>query len=170
MSLDFLNRPIGSLDSPDFGSMEDVIWAPGADTENLISRIAQKLLSEVRHIRKEYERYQNDPNYNYSGRIHRDAILSRNNQIAKLQKELQAFKESRIVNAMPLMPDLELGKAWAAQHNFQPLPCGELWMWPDTLGVIFAPLKRQYKTQDEMYTALGKWIKQCWELLTVKGS
>lgn len=97
MSLDFLNKAIGTLDSPDFGAMEDIIWQAGADTDGVLSRIAQQLLSEVRHVRKEYERYQNDPNYNYSGRIHRNAILSRNNQIAALEKQIKELKATTSV-------------------------------------------------------------------------
>lgn len=47
------------------------------------------LLSEVRRLQHEL----NDPNYQYFGRIHRQAILVRNAQIEKLELELKKAKE-----------------------------------------------------------------------------
>lgn len=47
-----------------------------------------ELCSEVRRLRHELD----DPNYQYVGRIHRQAILCRNGTIDRLRKEIAELK------------------------------------------------------------------------------
>ncbi len=50
--------------------------------------IMRQLISEVRRLRHELA----DPNYLYSGRIHRQGIISRNMEIDRLNKEIRELK------------------------------------------------------------------------------
>lgn len=50
-----------------------------------------KAISEIRHLRHQL----NDPNYMYSGRIHRQAILTRNARIEQLEKEIEKLKKTQ---------------------------------------------------------------------------
>lgn len=57
--------------------------------ENILNRICQRLIVEVRSLQHELA----DPNYQYVGRIHRNAILTRDAEIDRLRtkiKELEA--------------------------------------------------------------------------------
>lgn len=54
-------------------------------------QIIGKLVSEVRKLQHELD----DPNYNYVGRIHRQAIICRNEQIASLEKQIIELKKGK---------------------------------------------------------------------------
>ena len=57
--------------------------------DSLLNRVCQRLIIEIRNLQHELA----DPNYQYVGRIHRNAILTRDAQIDTLKariKELEA--------------------------------------------------------------------------------
>lgn len=68
------------LDESDFVGMEEWIYK---QPYNLEKEIAMRLLSECRTLKHQL----NDPNYSYSGRIHRAALLCRDATIDDLRKE-----------------------------------------------------------------------------------
>lgn len=83
MSMDFLHKN-GSLDATDMSDIERVIFGE----ETLCDLRHQRLLNEVRSLRHELD----DPSYQYSGRIHRNAILCRNAMIDSLTAQLREAK------------------------------------------------------------------------------
>ncbi len=76
------------LDDSEFFQMEEIIYKEPFNQEK---EIAQKLLHEVRRLKHELD----DPNYIYSGRIHRAAILCRNAEIDALRAEIQKIKSEQ---------------------------------------------------------------------------
>lgn len=76
------------MDILDLHKMEEQACA----LDTLEARNVRALVSEVRRLQTALD----DPNYLYSGRIHRQAILCRNAEIDKLREKvakLQAFKD-----------------------------------------------------------------------------
>lgn len=59
--------------------------------DTAMSQWLSKCVSEVRRLQHEL----NDPNYSYSGRIHRQAILCRNAEIDRLQKRIKELEEGQ---------------------------------------------------------------------------
>ncbi len=81
-------RNADPLNSLDLSDMEEVLYKQPISYE---AQIALRLLSECRRLQHELA----DPNYQYSGRIHRAAILSRNAEIDALRKTVEELKAER---------------------------------------------------------------------------
>lgn len=60
----------------------------GCASNTVEGRAICKLVSEVKSLQHEL----NDPNYQYVGRIHRHAIISRDCEITKLREEIKQLK------------------------------------------------------------------------------
>lgn len=67
--------------------------------DSLAKQIATKLLSECRRLQHEID----DPNYRYSGRIHRNAILCRNAEIRSKTERITVLEDyiDRFLKANP---------------------------------------------------------------------
>lgn len=86
MSFNFLNTT-DELSSADLHIIEEKY----AGKDNLESSLIMRLCNELRNLQHESK----NPNYFYAGsKIHRQAILCRNNQINDLREELKKLKES----------------------------------------------------------------------------
>jgi len=77
------------LDDIELDKMEQI--ACESDPRSQMADYVCKLVSEVRRLRH----YFNDPNYKYSGGdIHRQAIVTRNAEIDRLNKQLKDLEAS----------------------------------------------------------------------------
>lgn len=62
-----------------------------AEDGSIMATYVLQLVSRVRALEHELA----DPNYQYSGRIHRQAIVSRNALIEKLRQEIAILKKEK---------------------------------------------------------------------------
>lgn len=87
MKYDFLNSPV-RLNGSDFWECEDFAFSL---PDSLQKQICLRLITEVRTLQHELA----DPNYLYSGRIHRFALKTRDAEIDLLRAELKQLKEAK---------------------------------------------------------------------------
>lgn len=81
---DFLGKR-GRLSAIDIHTCEQLSFKE----DNALNRVCQRLIIEIRDLQHELA----DPNYQYVGRIHRNAILVREAEIDSLKAKIKELEE-----------------------------------------------------------------------------
>jgi hypothetical protein len=110
--------------------------------DSALHQYLARCVSEVRRLRHEL----NDPNYSYSGRIHRQAILCRNVEIDALRERVKQLEASR-------------GEGEVMQPAFSCTPGGVHYCGPQTDAEKMATdIERVRQNADALLT---QWVGKC---------
>lgn len=74
------------IEEPDLSRAEELAMTEGTAMAQWLA----KCVSEIRRLRHEL----NDPNYMYSGRIHRQAVICRDVEIDRLRKRIEDLENA----------------------------------------------------------------------------